>query len=163
MDDEYGLDIPQLNIVNISLPEEVEKALDTRSSMGVIGDMNKYQQYQMGTAMTTAAANPGGGAAEGMGMGMGFAMANQMAQNLGRSGSVAPAPPPLPGDAWHVAVGGQTQGPFTSGQIAEGIASGQIGAATLLWNSSLPAWTPTNQVPQFASRLAVPPPPPPPK
>src|SRR5690606_7395185 len=39
VDDEYGLDIPQLNIVNISLPEEVEKALDTRSSMGVIGDM----------------------------------------------------------------------------------------------------------------------------
>lgn len=163
VDDEYGLDVPQLFIVNISLPEAVEKALDTRTSMGVIGDMNKYQQYQMGTAMTTAAANPGGGAAEGMGMGMGFAMANQMAQNLGRSGSAAPSPPPLPGDAWHVAVGGQTQGPFTSGQIAEGIASGQIGAATLLWNANLPAWTAANQVPQFASRLAVPPPPPPPK
>ena len=55
VDDEYGLDIPQLNIVNISLPEEVEKALDTRSSMGVIGDMNRFQQYQMGQAMTAAA------------------------------------------------------------------------------------------------------------
>ncbi|MBV08141.1 MAG: antifreeze protein, partial [Rubinisphaera sp.] len=39
IDDEYGLDIPQLFIVNISLPEEVEKAIDTRSSMSVIGDM----------------------------------------------------------------------------------------------------------------------------
>jgi membrane protease subunit (stomatin/prohibitin family) len=160
IDDEYGLEVPQLFIVNISLPENVEKALDTRSSMGVIGDMNKYQQYQMGTAMTTAAANPGGGAAEGMGLGMGFAMANQMAQNMGRGG-VAAAPPPPPTDAWHIAVGGQTQGPFTSGQIAEGISSGQIGAATLLWSANLPAWTAAAQVPQFATRLAVPPPPPP--
>src|SRR4029079_4358454 len=101
IDDEYGLDVPQLFIVNVSLPEAVEKALDTRTSMGVIGDMNKYQQYQMGTAMTPAAANPGGSAAGGMGEGMRVAMANQMAQTLGRSGSAAPAPPPLPGDAWH--------------------------------------------------------------
>jgi membrane protease subunit (stomatin/prohibitin family) len=43
VDDEYGLDVPQLFIVNISFPEEVEKALDTRTKMGVIGDMNKFQ------------------------------------------------------------------------------------------------------------------------
>ena len=41
VDDEYGLDIPQLMIVNVSLPEEVEKAVDTRSSMGIVGDMNQ--------------------------------------------------------------------------------------------------------------------------
>ncbi len=50
IDDEYGLDIPQLLIVNISLPEEVEKALDTRTKMSVLGDLDRYQQYQMGTA-----------------------------------------------------------------------------------------------------------------
>lgn len=165
VDDEYGLDVPQLFIVNISLPEAVEKALDTRTSIGVIGDMNKYQQYQMGTAMTTAAANPGGGAAEGMGLGMGFAMANQMAQNLGRAGA-APGggPPPLPAaETWHVAVGGQSQGPFTSAQIADGIGSGQIGVGTLLWNPSLSAWTAAGQLPQFAPRFAPPTPPPLPK
>ncbi len=80
VDKEYGLDIPQLMIVNVSLPEDVEKALDTRSSMGVIGDMNRFQQFQTGQAITAAANNPsGGGAAEGMGLGMGFAMANRMA------------------------------------------------------------------------------------
>ena len=52
VDDEYGLDITQMFIVNISLPEAVEKALDTRTSMGVIGDMNKFQQYQMGQAVS---------------------------------------------------------------------------------------------------------------
>lgn len=164
VDDEYGLDVPQLFIVNISLPEAVEKALDTRSSMGVIGDMNKYQQYQMGTAMTAAAANPGGGAAEGMGLGMGFAMANQMAQNLNRANAgAAGGPPPLPtADAWHVAVGGQSQGPFTSGQIAEGIGAGQVTGATLLWNASLSGWTAANQIPQFATRFGATPPPVPP-
>jgi len=162
VDDEYGLDVPQLFIVNISFPEEVEKALDTRTKMGVIGDMNKFQQYQMGEAMTTAAANPSGGAGAGVGLGMGFGMANQMAQNMGRMGGGAAAPPPPPTDAWHVAVGGQTQGPFTSAQIAEGITSGQVSAGTLLWSAGIGNWTPANQVPQFAPRLASPPPPPPP-
>lgn len=100
IDDEYGLDIPQLFIVNVSFPEAVEKALDTRTSMGVVGDMNKYQQYQMGNAMMAAADNPGGGGAEGMGLGMGFAMANRMAQ-MGAAPVAQPvgAPPPLPSAA----------------------------------------------------------------
>src|SRR5690606_14133755 len=107
--DEYGLDVPQLDIVNIALPEEVEKALDTRSSMGVIGDMGRYQQFQMGKAMIAAAENPapGGGASTGMGLGMGMAMANQMMRGQGVG---AAAPPPPPGELWHVAPNGQTQG-----------------------------------------------------
>ena len=166
VDDEYGLDIPQLFIVNISFPEEVEKALDTRTKMGVIGDMNKFQQFQMGQAMTAAANNPSGGAGEGMGLGMGFAMANQMAQNFNRAGAApgmagGAVPPPLPGEAWHIAVGGQTQGPFTVAQVSEGISAGQVNAATLIWSAGIGNWTPAGQVPQFASRLSVPPPPPP--
>lgn len=164
VDDEYGLDVPQLFIVNISFPEDVEKALDTRTKMGVIGDMNKFQQFQMGQALTDAAKNPSGAAGEGMGLGMGFAMATNMAQNLGRAmPGVAAAPPPPPIDAWHVAVGGQTQGPFTSAQIADGIAAGQVNAGTLLWSAGIGNWTPASQVPQFAMRLASPPPPPLPK
>src|SRR5690606_3341284 len=121
VDDEYGLDVPQLFIVNISLPEEVERALDTRTSMGVIGDMGRFQQFQMGKAMTAAAENPGGGgAAEGMGLGMGFAMANQMMGGMGQAAGQA-APPPVPAAAWHIAVNGQTQGPFTASQMADGI------------------------------------------
>ncbi|HEY7727502.1 MAG TPA: SPFH domain-containing protein, partial [Candidatus Eisenbacteria bacterium] len=74
IDNEYGLDIPQLYIVNISVPEEVERALDARSSMGVLGDMNRYQQYQLGAAIPAAAVNPAGGlAAAGVGLGMGMA------------------------------------------------------------------------------------------
>ena len=125
VDDEYGLDIPQLMIVNVSLPEDVEKAVDTRSSMGIVGDMDRFQQFQMGNAMTAAANNPaGGGAAEGMGLGIGLAMANRIA---GIQSKGVQTPPPLPGAVaanWHIAVNGQTQGPFTLPQIAQGISGG---------------------------------------
>ena len=165
IDDEYGLEVPQLFIVNISLPEAVEKAMDTRSSMGVIGDMGQFQQYQMGQAMLSAAENPaGGGAAEGMGLGMGFAMANQMVQGAGGAMSGATPPPPPAATVWHIAVSGQTQGPFNDQQLAQGIAAGQVTATTSVWNAGLGGWTPAGQVSQLAAQLGAssPPPPPPP-
>ena len=159
IDDEYGLEVPSLFIVNISLPEAVEKALDTRSSMGVVGDMNQFQQYQMGQAMLEAARNPGGGgAAEGMGLGMGFAMANRMA-GMG----AAAAPPPLPAAAaWYVAVGGQTRGPMTPEQLMQAIAAGQITGGSQVWTAGMAGWTVASQVPQLASAFGALPPPAPP-
>jgi membrane protease subunit (stomatin/prohibitin family) len=161
IDDEYGLDVPQMFIVNVSFPEAVEKALDVRTSMGVVGDMNKYQQYQMGSAMMAAAENPGGGGAEGMGMGMGFAMANRMAQ-MGAA-PIAPAgvaPPPLPGGAtWHAAINGQSQGPYTLPQIQNAIQTGQVDRATLVWCAGMNNWLPAGEVPQTASLFAAAPPP----
>ena len=165
IDDEYGLEIPQLYIVNISLPEAVEKAMDTRTSMGVIGDMNKFQQFQMGNAMMAAAENPaGGGATEGMGLGMGFAMANRMIQSPGMAAPAASAPPPVPTVAWHMAVDGQTQGPFNDQQMMQGIQSGQLTPTTQVWNAGLSGWTTAGQVPQLSALFssAAPPPPPPP-
>lgn len=164
IDDEYGLDIPQLFIVNISLPEEVEKAIDTRSSMGVIGDMGRYQQFQMGKAMLAAADNPsGGGAAEGMGLGMGFAMANQMVNNApgfqGQAGMSAPPPPPG-GGVWHVSSNGSSEGPYTAQQIIQGLAAGQVPANAYAWTQGMPAWSPINEIPQFTAPTPPPPPPP---
>jgi len=161
VDDEYGLDIPQLMIVNVSLPEDVEKAVDTRSSMGIVGDMNRFQQFQMGQAMTAAATNPaGGGAAEGMGLGMGLAMANRLAGAAMPGG--ATAPPPVPGAAsWHVAVNGQSQGPFSLQQVSQGVASGQISRDTLVWNAGMSAWTAAGQVAELAGSFSAPPVPPP--
>ncbi len=165
IDDEYGLELPQLFIVNISLPEAVEKALDTRTSIGVIGDMNKYQQYQMGQGMTAAAENPsGGGAADGMGLGLGFAMAGRMMQPgmMGARAGPGGPPPPPPAGAWHVAVNGQTQGPFTVQQIAAGVASGEVKPDTMVWSNGMSGWTAAGQVPQLSGSFSAPPPPPPP-
>jgi membrane protease subunit (stomatin/prohibitin family) len=162
IDDEYGLDCPQLFVVNISLPEAVEKALDTRTSIGVIGDLDRFQQYQMGQAMTTAASNPGsGGAADGLGLGLGMAMASRMMPQGGSAGGVAM--PPAPPAAWHIAVNGQTQGPFTLEQMVAGIASGQVKGDSVVWTAGMPGWVAAAQVPSLASYFmaATPPPPPP--
>lgn len=78
---EQGLELVNLAIENISLPPEVEKALDTRSKMAVMGDPARYQAFQTAEATTIAAANPGMGGA-GMGMGVGMALGQQMAGQL---------------------------------------------------------------------------------
>lgn len=164
VDDEYGLEVPQLFIVNISLPENVEKALDTRTSMNMIGDMQKFQQYQMGQAMTAAAENPsgGGGAAQGMGLGMGFAMANRMMQDVGQTAPAPTAPPPPPQQLWHIAVDGKTQGPFNPAQMADGVSKGQITGDTQVWSAGMSGWAPASQVPQLAGFFSTAPAPPPP-
>jgi membrane protease subunit (stomatin/prohibitin family) len=165
IDDEYGLEIPQLYIVNISVPAEVEQALDVRTSMNAIGDMAAYQGYQLGQAMPVAAANPAGGlAGAGVGLGMGMGIAQTMAAPPTQAGGSPPAqspPPPPPAQHWHIAVNGQTQGPFTPQQIADGIAAGQVRGDTFVWSAGMANWTAANQVPLFAAAFQPAPPPPP--
>ena len=73
-----GLKLETLVIENISLPDEVEKAMDRRTSMGVVGDLNQYTQFQAAEAMREAANNPGGMAGLGATMGVGAMMAQTM-------------------------------------------------------------------------------------
>ena len=75
-----GLKLETFVIENISLPQEVEAAMDKRTSMGVVGDLNKYTQFQAAEAMRDAASNEGGSAGMGAGLGAGMAM-GQMMQN----------------------------------------------------------------------------------
>jgi membrane protease subunit (stomatin/prohibitin family) len=74
----FGLELTKFFVENISLPPEVEAAMDKRTSMGVIGDVNRYAQFQAADAMRDAANNPSGGAGTGAGLGAGFAMGNMM-------------------------------------------------------------------------------------
>jgi membrane protease subunit (stomatin/prohibitin family) len=181
IDDEFGLDIPQFYIVNISLPAEVERALDKRTSMSVIGDMAWYQQYQMGQAMPIAAANPAGGlAGAGVGVGMGLAMANQMGGFPGGGGQPGAAPqpgggaapttqvtpPPLPAvpgaATWHIVEGGQVVGPFTLAQLGEAVAMGRLKPDTYVWNTGMTSWVRAGEIRQVAALFSAGPPPPPP-
>lgn len=76
---DYGFKLVSFTIENISLPEDVEKAMDKRTSMGVVGDLNKFTKYQTAEAIREAANNEGGGlAGAGAGMGAGAAMAHSM-------------------------------------------------------------------------------------
>lgn len=177
VDDEYGLDLPQLYIVNVSLPEEVERALDARSSMGIIGDLDAYQQYQIGASTPDAARNPAGGiAGAGLGLGMGMAMANSMGMpgmpgtppGPGGAPGTAPTspvtPPPAPAVVWHVAENGQALGPFADAQLAEAARAGRLTPASMVWTSGMTGWAPAGTVPALARLFAAgdPPPPPPP-
>jgi membrane protease subunit (stomatin/prohibitin family) len=174
IDDEYGLEIPLLAIVNVSLPPEVEKALDARTGMEVVGDMGRFQAYQLGTALPTMAANDNGGiAGAGMGVGMGMAVAGQM-MGVGRAGpgSAGPAapmgpagtpmPPPAP-PSWHIVENGQSVGPFAPGQLVEAASQGRLRPDTLVWMAGMAAWQAAAQVPQLAGLFAPQPPPPPPQ
>lgn len=81
-----GLELSEFVIENVSLPEEVEKTMDKRTSMGVMGDkMGTYMQYESAQAMRDAAKNPGSGnfAGAGMGFGMGSAFGNMMTGAMG--------------------------------------------------------------------------------
>jgi membrane protease subunit (stomatin/prohibitin family) len=160
----YGLDLPALYVVNVSLPEEVEKALDARSSIGVLGDMGRYQQYQMGRAMVEAAQNPaGGGASEGVGLGMGFAMAQQMASQMAQQGAgAAGVPPPPPGGSpaiWFLAEQGRSLGPFTATQLAELAAAGRLRRESHLWRAGFTEWRTAAEVPEVGALFGPPPPP----
>ncbi|HLG41855.1 MAG TPA: SPFH domain-containing protein [Planctomycetota bacterium] len=87
----YGLEVPRFVIENITLPEEVEQALDQRSKMGVLGDLDKFTKLKAAEAIGDAAKNPGG-AGDAMGMGVGFVLAQQMAKQLNQpSGGAAAA------------------------------------------------------------------------
>ncbi|HKP68374.1 MAG TPA: SPFH domain-containing protein [Pyrinomonadaceae bacterium] len=79
----YGLEVTKFYVENISLPPEVEAAMDKRSSMGALGDAQRYMQFQAADALRDAAQNEGGGAGLGAGLGAGFAVGGQMANAFG--------------------------------------------------------------------------------
>jgi membrane protease subunit (stomatin/prohibitin family) len=78
-----GFELNNFVIENISLPEEVEAAMDKRTSMGVLGNLNQYAQYQAAEAMRDAANNPGNSTAStGVGLGAGVAMGQMFTKSF---------------------------------------------------------------------------------
>ncbi|MBU1719732.1 MAG: SPFH domain-containing protein, partial [Bacteroidetes bacterium] len=163
--EEYGLKLTKFLVENISLPPEVEKAIDKRSSMGVIGNLGAYAQFQAAESMEAAAKNPGGGASDGIGMGMGFAMANQMGnmfnqnqnqnQNQQQHNNMAPPPPPTPPQMQiHAVINGQQTGPHAEANLRTMIQQNQITKETLVWKAGMAGWVPADQLPEVAAMFA---------
>ncbi|MCW5698339.1 MAG: SPFH domain-containing protein [Rhodospirillales bacterium] len=164
---QYGLELTRLLIENISLPPAVEAALDKRTSMGVIGDLRQYSQFQAAEAMAAAAANPSGTAAAGVGMGMGIGMAKQMTEAMGAgaaASSTAPAtPPPLPGgQTYFVAIDGKQAGPFDMNTLRGHAASGTLTRDTLVWSQGMANWIRAGDVEDLTGLFTSVPPPLPP-
>ena len=89
--DKYGIEITSFLLENVSVPPEVEQAIDKRSSMGVIGNLNDYVKYQMGQSMTMPSEG-GNAATTAAQMGMGLAMAQEMTRNMQQQNATASTP-----------------------------------------------------------------------
>ncbi len=92
----YGIEITSFLLENVSVPPEVEAAIDKRSSMGVVGDLTNYVKFQMAQSMTQG--GDGGSAAMPAQMAMGFGLAQEMVKQM-QQPAAAGSPPPLPGAA----------------------------------------------------------------
>ena len=79
---QYGLALDRFQVENVSLPEDLQKILDQRIGMGVVGDMGRYAQYQTAQSIPIAAANEGGAAGIGAGLGAGVTIGQTMAAGI---------------------------------------------------------------------------------
>ena len=169
-----GLDLTEVQVQDIGLPEEVERAIDKAGAMRAIGNMQMYTQYETANSINDAANNPGGLAAAGVGVGMGFGMGGQVAGAMGgllvgqtqpatATAGAAPAPPPLPSQMQlFVAVNGQQTGPFDMAALQQMAQSGQLTRGSLVWRQGMDAWSAASSVEEMAAVFgAVPPPLPP--
>jgi membrane protease subunit (stomatin/prohibitin family) len=159
---EYGLTLPEFYIENISLPEEVEKVLDKRTSVGIAGDLNKYMQFNAAEGMAQPNSAAGAAMGAGMGAGMGMAMGAQMAGPWGAGPAAAPPPPPSPDTVWHVAEGGVTKGPFSTASMGRMAQDGSLTRETMVWTAGQDGWMRAEDVTAIARLFTVMPPPPPP-
>jgi membrane protease subunit (stomatin/prohibitin family) len=99
---DLGLTLDTFVVENLSLPEELQKLLDQRIGMNMVGDMGRYTQFQTAQSLPIAAANEGGGAGLGAGLGAGMAMAQQMM-------NAAKTPPAQERSAQEPPAGGETK------------------------------------------------------
>lgn len=94
-----GLGLEDFQVQNISLPDELQKRLDERIGMGVVGDLGRYTRFQTAQSIPIAAAAEGGAAGAGAGLGAGIAMGQAMARAVGEAQAAPPAAPPAGGAA----------------------------------------------------------------
>jgi membrane protease subunit (stomatin/prohibitin family) len=76
--EKYGIELGSFYVLAITPPEEVQKMIDERTSMAVLGDMNQYMKFKTAKAVEESAKNPGGAAASGIGIGMGAGLGMMM-------------------------------------------------------------------------------------
>ncbi len=129
---EYGLKLEKLLIENLSVPKEVEKALDERSAQKVIGNLDDYIKYKGAQGL-----EKGGSASELVGLGAGMAMAEKMLKKT---------PPPLEEEVYYVAVDNKPVGPLTKKEIEAMIAKGELARDQKVWKEGMSRWQEAQEV-----------------
>lgn len=103
---DLGIEIPKFVIENVSLPPAVEKMLDARSEMAMLGNVQQFAAYQMARSIPDAAKTPNSMAGAGMGLAAGMNLGHQMAGVLGGQPGAYPGQP-APGVGFGMGVPGQ--------------------------------------------------------
>ena len=158
-----GFELTQFLIESLSLPPKLRDEIFEYSRLNKV-DLGKFTQLQAARAIGDLAKNDGGGVGtQGMLLGVGLGAAGQVMKNLSGAFAAAPdSPPPLPQEsvpAFHVALEGKAQGPFTSAQISELIGNGAIKPDTLVWRPGMTSWEPIKTNGELKSLFAIQPPP----
>jgi len=91
----YGIEISSFIVENVSLPQEVEQAIDKRSSMAAVGNLNDYVKFQMAEGMTKGGGEGAGMASTAAGLGAGLAMGQQMMNAMSAQQTTPAAVPPV--------------------------------------------------------------------
>jgi membrane protease subunit (stomatin/prohibitin family) len=170
---QYGLELPELYIENISLPPAVEKALDARTSRGIAGNLDDHMKWKAAEAM-----GQGGAMDQSMGMGFGAGMGMNMAQQMTQQQSgpwgaapqqqvaqpaaAAPPPPPPVEHVWLIAENGQTKGPFSKADLGRMVTGKELTRETHVWTPGQDGWKRAGDVQELAQLFTIMPPPPPP-
>jgi len=165
-----GLAVTQFYVENISLPPEVEQALDTRTKMGVLGNLDQYTKFQTADAIKEAAKNPGGLAGAGVGIGAGVAMGQTMGGAM-RETAAAPAPaapaapaaggpppmpaapPPLPTANIFLGIDGVQSGPFDLATVLKKIKDGVVKPNALVWKAGMANWSAANTIDELKGQF----------
>jgi membrane protease subunit (stomatin/prohibitin family) len=145
--EEYGLHLNKILVENISLPSNVEEALDKRSSREITGNLDEYIKYQTGEAL----GSEGGGAMSDMvGMGAGIALGQTMAESLSKKNSIDKhTPPPIPernSTMYYVAFNDAKEGPYDLRTIQLYINENKIQKDTLIWTEGLKDWAEASSI-----------------
>lgn len=145
----FGLELTQLSVENVSLPPEVEAALDKRASMEVSRNVHQYAQYQAANAIEQSAKNPNGDNPA-LHFGVGLAMSQQLVGVMQQQSTQTVPPPPPTQTQWYIAHNGQQLGPFALNQLTQQGLTAQM----YVWRTGMPSWQQAAQLAELASVLA---------
>ncbi len=133
---EYGLKLTKILVENISLPEDVQKAIDQRTSREITGNLDAHLKYQTGKAM----GNTGSTMGDMVGMGAGLAIGQQMAESMSKPAKVTTPPPPPSPENTYVSIGGKADGPHDRSGLKELVEQGYLDRDTYIWRQDFKGW-----------------------
>ena len=137
---DYGLKLEQIVVENISLPEEVEEAIDKRSSRAAVGDLNDHLKYQSAESLTTSS-----GASEVASIGAGIAMANEISKSFNQSNNPTPPPPPS-AKPYYIVKDGKANGPHNLDAIKDMVANGTLRPTSYIWQEGMDSWVKMQEI-----------------